>query len=105
MAGGRRSDSLSAMSRVNPAWAPASTLPEERRGDAVGRFCRGCASFYPLHAGRHKGKPSFGRDLVSAPCTYEGQPFAEGAIWWESAVALLPAASAGPASEPLAVPA
>ena len=78
------------MSRVNPAWSPASTLPEERRGAVVGRFCRGCASFYPLHAGVHKGKPSFGRDLVSAPCSYEGRPFAEGATWWEPAVAVLP---------------
>ncbi len=28
---------------------------------------------------------------MSAPCSYEGRPFAEGATWWEPAVALLPA--------------
>ena len=58
-----------------------------------------------MHAGLHKGKPSFGRDLVSAPCSYEGRPFAEGATWWEPAVALLPAAPAAAAAAPVAVPA
>ena len=77
------------MSQHNPAWAPASTLPEERRGGVVGRFCRDCSSFYPLHAGRHKGKPSFGRDHVAAPCREEGRAFDEGATWWEPAVAVL----------------
>jgi hypothetical protein len=83
------------MRKISPAWAPASTLPEDRRGGVVGRFCRECASFYPVHAGRHKGKPSYGRDHVSSPCSCEGREFAEGATWWEPAVAVLPVA-AGP---------
>lgn len=87
------------MINISPAWAPASTLPEERRGKVVGRFCRECSSFYPLHAGRHKGKPSFGRDHVSSPCSCEGRTFEEGATWWEPAVAVLAPAA------PLAVPA
>lgn len=93
------------MSRVHPAWAPASTLPVERRGVVVARFCRECASFYPAHAGRHKGKPSFGRDLVSAPCSCEGRPFAEGATWWEPAVAVLAPAPFAAAPASAAVPA
>ena len=87
---------------MNPAWAPLSSLPAERRGVAVGRFCRECSSFYPLHAGLHKGKPSFGRDHVSSPCSCEGRAFAEGATWWEPAVAVLPAT---PPTAPVAVPA
>ena len=77
------------MRKMTPAWAPSSTLPIERRGVVVGRFCRECSSFYPLYASWHKGKPSFGRDHVSSPCSCEGRPFAEGATWWEPAVAVL----------------
>jgi len=79
------------MSKISPVWAPVSTLPEDRRGVVVGRFCRDCSSFYPLHAGRHKGKPSFGRDHVSSPCSSEGRPFVAGDTWWEPAVAVLAA--------------
>ena len=89
LAAGRRSDSLLGVVNVSPAWSPESMLPAERRGAVVGRFCRDCSSFYPLHAGLHKGKPSFGRDHVSSPCSAEGRPFVEGATWWEPAVAVL----------------
>ncbi len=87
------------MQTMNPTWAPSSALPPERRGAVVGRFCSECANFYPLHAGRHKGKPSFGRDHVSSPCSEEGREFVEGDAWWEPAVAVLapPAPVAAPA--------
>ena len=76
--------------------APQSSLPSERRGAVVGRFCRGCASVYPLHAARHTGKPSFGRDHVASPCAHEGDEFTPGADWWEPAVLVRPAAAAAP---------
>jgi hypothetical protein len=79
------------MRRVVFQWAPASSLPEERRGRAVARFCKRCASFYPLHSAMHAGKPSFGKDHVSSPCACEGKPFADGADWWEPGVEVLPA--------------
>jgi hypothetical protein len=74
--------------------SPASSLPAERRGEIVGRFCHGCHSIYPRYARRHAGKPSYGRDHVSSPCAHEGEMFAEDAGWWEAAVELLPAAPA-----------
>ncbi|MEO8277756.1 MAG: hypothetical protein ABI639_16195 [Thermoanaerobaculia bacterium] len=91
------------MSHYTPAWAPASTLPADRRGAVVGRFCRECSSFYPLYSAAHKGKPSFGRDHVSSTCACEGRSFDEGASWWEPAVAVLvpkpsPATVASPAA-------
>jgi len=73
--------------------APASSLEPARRGQPVGRFCRACRSIYPLLALRHSGKPAFGKDHVAATCAYEGQPFDEGAEWWEPAVELLPEAA------------
>jgi hypothetical protein len=88
------------MRKVTPAWAPASTLPAERRGVVVGRFCRECSSFYPLHAGVHKGKPSFGRDHVSSTCTAEGRSFSEDASWWEPAVVVLEPAAPATAAVP-----
>ena len=86
------------MSRVQFSWAPQSSLAAERRGRVVARFCRSCSSFYPLHAPRHAGKPSYGKDHVSSPCAYEGRPFDEGADWWEPGVEVL----APPAAEPAA---
>jgi len=77
--------------------APESSLPAERRGAVVGRFCRGCSSIYPQHAPRHAGKPELGRDHVASPCAYEGCAFMEGADWWEPAVEVLPPVPAGAA--------
>jgi hypothetical protein len=74
-----------------PVSAPASALPEERRGRDVGRFCHGCHSVYPLFAPRHRGKPTRGRDHVASPCAYEGREFEPEAGWWEPAVEILPA--------------
>jgi hypothetical protein len=78
--------------------APESALPPERRGAVVGRFCRGCSSIYPLHAARHTGKPSFGRDHVASPCPYEGRRFAADAAWWVPAVEALGAPAAKPSA-------
>ena len=78
-----------------PDAAPASQLPEERRGRVVARFCRVCGSLYPLHRRTHSGHASYGRDHVASPCAHEGDEFVEGASWWEPAVELLPQAAAG----------
>jgi len=74
--------------------APASALPEGRRGEIVGRYCHACHSVYPRFAASHHGKPTYGRDHVAAPCVHEGEAFAEGAEWWEPAVTVMPAPSA-----------
>ncbi len=74
------------------ASAPLSSLPAERRGRTVGRFCKSCQSVYPLFAARHAGKPTFGKDHVASTCAHEGRPFEEGADWWEPAVEVLAAA-------------
>ncbi len=73
------------------ALAPVSGVPEARRGAVGGRFCHGCGGVYPRFAVRHAGKPMYGKDHVSAPCSNEGKPFLAGADWWEAAVELLPA--------------
>jgi len=73
--------------------APLSSLPPERRGRTVGRFCKRCQSVYPLFAARHTGKPAFGKDHVAATCAEEGRLFEEDAAWWEPAVEVLSAAS------------
>jgi hypothetical protein len=73
--------------------APASNLDPARHGQTVGRFCKACHSIYPLLAGRHSGKPAYGKDHVASPCAYEGHPFDEGAEWWEPAVEVLPRAA------------
>jgi len=73
-----------------PDAAPQSQIPEERRGPVLGRFCRSCGSIYPLHRGRHTGKPVYGKDHIASPCAHEGEPFAAGASWWEPAVDVLP---------------
>jgi len=79
--------------------APASSLAEERRGAVVGKFCRTCKSIYPALRQRHVGKPSYGKDHVSAPCAYEGHAFDPGADWWEPAVVVLdPPAAPQPAA-------
>ena len=75
-----------------PRVAPASSLPEERRGEVAGRFCKACGSVYPRFADRHKGKPMYGKDHVASPCSHEGDEFAAGESWWEPAVEALPAA-------------
>ena len=63
----------------------------------MGRFCLSCGSVYPLFTRLHRGKPSFGKDHVSAPCTHEGEAFESGAEWWQPAVEVLP-----PVAEPSA---
>ena len=74
--------------------APAGRVAEERRGRVVGRFCLACGSVYPLFTRRHRGKPSFGKDHVAAPCSHEGEAFESGAEWWQPAVEVLPALAA-----------
>ena len=73
-----------------PEAAPESSLPPERRGRVVGRFCRACATVYPLHARAHKGKPVHGKDHYASACTHEGDEFTPGEGWWEPAVEALP---------------
>jgi hypothetical protein len=87
-----------------PIAAPVSQIPEERRGRVLGRFCHTCSSVYPLHRGKHVGKPAYGRDHVASPCAHEGDLFEPGADWWENAVDVLPepAAPAAPASPEVA---
>lgn len=80
------------MTYRTPRAAPASTLPEERRGAVLGRFCKSCGSVYPRFAARHKGKPMYGKDHVATPCSHEGDEFLAGESWWEPAVEVLPAA-------------
>jgi hypothetical protein len=75
-----------------PRAAPASSLPGERRGPVVGRFCKACGSIYPRFAARHNGKPMYGKDHIAAPCSHEGDEFAPGEPWWEPAIEVLPAA-------------
>ena len=75
-----------------PHAAPASQLPEERRGRTIGRFCKVCGSIYPLHRKLHRGKPMYGRDHIASPCTHEGDAFEAGESWWEPAVEVLPEA-------------
>ena len=76
-----------------PRAAPASSLPEERRGPVVGRFCKACGSIYARHAASHKGKPMYGKDHVAVPCSHEGDEFLPGEPWWEPAIEVLPAAT------------
>jgi hypothetical protein len=78
--------------------APESSLPKERRGPVVGRFCKGCHSVYPRFAARHSGKPEYGRDHVGATCSYEGRAFEAGADWWEPAVLVEPVKAVDPAA-------
>lgn len=73
-----------------PGLAPESQVPQHRRGTVGGRFCRVCCGVYPRHAARHVGKPIFGKDHVSAPCSQEGLAFDAGADWWEPAVEMRP---------------
>lgn len=82
-----------------PRAAPASRIPEERRGHILGRFCHGCSQVFPLQRRRHSGDPIYGRDLVSSTCSYEGARFEPGASWWEAAVEVLPPT---PVAEPAA---
>lgn len=74
----------------NPEAAPAGRIATEQRGRVVGRFCHACGASYPLHRDRHKGKPLYGKDHVASPCAHEGEAFAVGEGWWESAVEVLP---------------
>lgn len=89
-----------------PSSAPQSAIAPERRGEIVGRYCRGCQAVYSLHAPRHSGKPIFGRDHIASACPYEGRAFTAEATWWEPAVALLPAppVPAAPPAAPGAAP-
>ena len=72
---------------------PATSLPQEGRGAVGGRFCRGCGGIYSRFAARHSGKPMYGMDHVSSPCSHEGKRFSPGADWWEAAVEMLPVAA------------
>jgi hypothetical protein len=78
-----------------PRAAPASSLPEERRGAVMGRFCKACGSIYARYAARHKGKPMYGKDHVASPCSHEGEEFVRAADWWEPAIEVLPAPPTG----------
>lgn len=73
-----------------PRAAPASRIPDERRGHLLGRFCHGCNQVFPLQRRQHSGDPIHGRDHVASPCPYEGSAFEPGASWWEPAVEVLP---------------
>ncbi len=86
------------MSYRGPEAAPEGAIPAERRGHVVGRFCLSCGAVYPLHAGRHHGKPIHGKDHISAPCAHEGEAFLAHEDWWQPAVEVLPAAPAAPAA-------
>lgn len=88
-----------------PQAAPQSKLPEDRRGPVMGRFCLVCGSIYPLHRGRHIGKPILGRDHIAAPCAHEGEAFDPGEPWWEPAVEVLPPPPAPPPEAAAGVPA
>ena len=77
--------------------APLSQIPEARRGTVSGRFGLVCASIFPLHRGRHSGKPMYGKDHIAAPCAHEGEVFEPGAPWWEPAVEVLPPPPVPPA--------
>lgn len=77
------------MAYRQPTSAPWSSLTAERRGEAVGRFCKVCSEFYPLHRARHSGKPMYGRDHIASPCAHQGDQFESGAAWWEPAVEVL----------------
>jgi hypothetical protein len=82
----------------HPEAAPLSQIPEARRGTVMGRFCLVCASIFPLHRGRHSGKPMYGKDHIAAPCAHEGEELKPGAPWWEPAVEVLPPPPAPPAT-------
>ena len=73
-----------------PQIGPVSALAEDRRGLPAARFCKSCQEFYPLHGGRHHGKPLYGKDHIASPCSHEGEAFVDDADWWEPAVQILP---------------
>jgi hypothetical protein len=80
------------MAYRGPEAAPESSIPPERRGRVVGRFCRSCSAVYRLHGARHRGKPIHGKDHVASTCAHEGEEFSPGDPWWEPAVEVLPPA-------------
>lgn len=80
-----------------PHPAPQSHIPEERRGEVVGRFCHGCGATFSIHSSVHKGKGLHSKDHIASPCAHEGDRFQEREDWWEPAVLVLP-----PPSEPAA---
>lgn len=80
-----------------PHPAPQSQIPNERRGEVVGRFCHGCGATFSIHTSIHKGKGLYSKDHISSPCAHEGDRFQEGEDWWEPAVLVLP-----PSPEPAA---
>ncbi len=79
-----------------PRLAPRSRIAESQQGRVMGRFCLTCGGVYPQYAGRHSGKPMYGKDHVTAPCSHEGERFTSGELWWEPAVEVL----ASPPTEP-----
>lgn len=76
-----------------PHPAPQSRIPEQRRGQVVGRFCHGCGATFSIHTSVHKGKGLYSKDHIASPCSHEGDRFQEGEDWWEPAVLVLPAPS------------
>lgn len=74
----------------NPEAAPESAIPPEQRGPVVGRICKACYESYPLHRAIHSGKPLYGKDHVSSPCSHQGDAFLPGEDWWEPAVVVMP---------------
>lgn len=88
----------------HPEAAPLSQIPEERRGRTIGRFCHGCGAIFPLHRGRHSGKPVSGKDHIASPCAHEGEEFEPGAAWWEPAVEVLAPPPAPPPEAAAAAP-
>ena len=79
--------------------APQSMVPPERRGAVQGKFCKTCATAFPLQLGRHAGKGVNGHDHIASPCAHEGEAFTAGAPWWEPAVVVLPPPAPAPAVE------
>ncbi len=77
-----------------------SRISTDRRGRVVGRFCLGCGSVYTQHSGRHAGKPMYGRDHISSPCSHEGRTFDPTEDWWEPAVEVLSPEPDSPSETP-----
>ncbi|MEO8503945.1 MAG: hypothetical protein ABI609_08625 [Acidobacteriota bacterium] len=84
--------------------APQSMIPPERRGAVQGKFCKTCATVFPLQLGRHAGKGVNGHDHIASSCAHEGDTFAAGALWWEPAVVVLPAPPPPPVAAAPAAP-
>ena len=80
--------------------APQSAISKELQGRVIGRFCLGCGSVYSQHSARHTGKPMYGKDHISSPCSYEGRKFESNKSWWEPAIEVLSPESDSTAETP-----